>query len=934
MKKRLVCLLLCLTMLLSLVLTACSGEDDDVEDKITTEASENAMTLTMWIVSEKKLSEETIDLVSSELSDITKSKFKTQLEITFLTKDVYESTVTQTILNYEKAKAEKDQIATEATTAPEGTGEAAVTDATETLESGMTIIKYPEAVPYQVDIIYIAGEDMYNDYIERGWLYSLDSELSGSSKKIKEYISGTLLSAAKINGSTYAVPNNNIIGEYKYMLLNKELMEKYSQQGYVTQGKIDGFFNTYLYSFLKQVHLFEKDVIPVDATYEDCLNLLAHYWSIDPTDYSMLQDFSVFGYHYTDIAALSRGSVILGYDSLFENADFTADYLKLNEFKFNNYFGDASGKKAAVKFVSGDSTVLDQYKDEYYSVVVEYPTASADDIYSNMFGVCIYSKSLSRSMEIVTYLNTNSEFRNLLQYGVLNKHYKLVTEEDGATNLVRLNEDYMMDIYATGNVFLAYPEPEMSADVWENGKVQNRGSLVNPLLGFDMASFATSGATTSSSVSLSKEGYNVSYTSGYSVDVLSQDETLSAWLASCKDTKGVHVLKTYATSGQYLTANYYIYNNDLSAATNFSVIPQPSFETQTDKDGNEKEVLKSVDFVLNYEDAAGSSKGYELSIFSLYTKKNLEYKLLCKANGAEKTISETENKAVIDFDFFNTKEYTIEVYEDLTKTGVLKNAALMEWIKTCDAGIGRNAQNFVLTFHDAATDVYTYVLYRTGMKNVTTLEILPTGDSGELKMAFNFTEDTDAALELSTTATENDRNYLLYYIRVTPNVKGLDISYTASNNGETESVAKTEAAADPNFVLCGNLDTELVKYLYRLNTEINDVINSCTTYADLELVVKELGVLLSTGKDVPTIGSFSKLKTMIQNGVIAGDLETLHKYVLSATSTEPVKELGLDNEELKWQDPTFKISEPYTYYDSPYGMYYSWMETYGFLPKK
>ncbi len=933
MKKRLISLLLCLTMLLSLGLTACSSGEDDVEDQISKEASESALTLTMWIVSEKKLSEETIDLVSEELSNITKSKFKTQLEITFLTQDVYESTVTQTILNYEKAKADKNQVATEATTAA-GTGEVVMTDATETLESGMTIIKYPETVPYQVDIIYIAGEEMYTDYIDRGWLYALDSELSGSSKKIKEYISDTLLSAAKIDGATYAIPNNNIIGEYTYMLLNKKLMEKYSQQGYVTQGKIDSFFNTYLYSFLKQVYLFEKDVVPVDATYEECLGLLAHYWSIDPTDYSMLQDFSVFGYHYTDIAALSRGSVVLGYNSLFEDADFTADYLKLNEFKYNNYFGDAGDKPAAVKFVSGDSTVLDQYKEDYYSVVVEYPTASADDIYSNMFGVCTYTKDLSRSMEIVTYLNTNSEFRNLLQYGVLNKHYKLVTDEDGATSLVRLNEDYMMDIYATGNVFLAYPEPEMSADVWENGKVQNRGSLVNPLLGFDMAEFAASGVTTSSSVSLSKEGYNVSFTSGYSVDVLSQNETLAAWLESCKATKGVHVLKTSAVSGQYITCNYYIYNNDLSAATKFSVVPQPHFETQTDKDGNEKDVLKSVDFLLNYEDTTGAAKGYELSIFSLYTKKNLSFQLLGKVNGADKALTETENKGLIEFDFFNTKEYSIEVYEDLTKTGVLKNAALMDWIKTCDAGVGKKAQNFVLTFHDAATDVYTYVLYRTGMKNVTTLDILPTGDSGELNLGFHFTEDTEAALELSTTAAENDRNYLLYYIRVTPAVKKLDISYTATNNGEKESVAKTDAAADPNFVLCGNLDTELVKYLYQLNKEINNVINSCATYADLALVVKELGVLLSTGKEVPTIGSFSKLKTMIQTGVIAGDLETLHKYVLSATSTEPVKELGLENEELKWQDPTFKIHEPYTYYDSPYGMYYNWMETYGFLPKK
>jgi ABC-type glycerol-3-phosphate transport system substrate-binding protein len=221
-------------MLLSLVLTACSSKDtEEAAENISDEASEAAKTLTMWIVSENELSNDTIKLVSDELNAITKSKFKTQLVLKFLTKDVYESTLSGEISNYEKAKENSGEIATEATT------DVAVTDATETLANGMTIIKYPETVPYQVDIIYIAGEDMFLDYVDKGWLSALDAELSGSSKKIKEYVSDTLLSAAKLNGTTYAVPNNNVIGEYTYMLLDKELMEKYS----LTEEKAKSFLN-------------------------------------------------------------------------------------------------------------------------------------------------------------------------------------------------------------------------------------------------------------------------------------------------------------------------------------------------------------------------------------------------------------------------------------------------------------------------------------------------------------------------------------------------------------------------------------------------------------------------------------------------------------------------------------------------------------------
>ena len=63
MKKRFLCLFLCLVMLLSAVLTACSSkkdeEGDDGKEDVSKEASANAMTLSMWIVSEEDVSAET-----------------------------------------------------------------------------------------------------------------------------------------------------------------------------------------------------------------------------------------------------------------------------------------------------------------------------------------------------------------------------------------------------------------------------------------------------------------------------------------------------------------------------------------------------------------------------------------------------------------------------------------------------------------------------------------------------------------------------------------------------------------------------------------------------------------------------------------------------------------------------------------------------------
>ena len=578
------CLLLGVITVLSLILTSCSSGGS--ASNIVETASESALTLTMWVVSEEKVSDETAASVSKALNSITKSKFKINLIMNFYTEDEYRSKLEETILAYEAdLKNRVETLPPETVETESGDNETVVTDETETNEYGQTVIKYPEAVKNQVDIIYISGEDMYLDFIENGWLASLDAQLSGASKKIKEYVSSTLLSAAKQSGVTYAVPNNNAIGEYTYMLLNKELMEKYSQQGYVQTGKIDGFYNEHVYSFLNLVSKFESDTtVPIDATYDYCLDLLAHYWSIDPDTYGMLDEFSVFGYHYKNMEELNRGSVVLGYNSLFEDDEFCADYIKLNQFRFDEYFGDAtqSNKKSAVKFITGDYSILSDFETkgycvyegvEYYPVTVAYPTASTTDIYENMFGVCAHSKDVDRSMKIITYLNTNADFRNLLQYGIEGVNYKLEEEDDGKTTLVRLNEDYMMDIYSTGNVFITYPEPEMSEDIWEKGKIQNRYSLVDPLLGLDFAGYSATTGEAPAEVEIdSKVGYTVKYSTGYSKDVLSQNDVLKKWMNECdKAGKGVYVLQTSESVSINVTYNYYVYNNNLSKNTIFTV---------------------------------------------------------------------------------------------------------------------------------------------------------------------------------------------------------------------------------------------------------------------------------------------------------------------------------------------------------------------------
>ncbi len=990
MKKRLLCLLLCLVTVLVPVLASCSKKtDEEAAEDIAEEASESAITLSMWVVSpdEHPVSAADAAAVTDALNLITTAKFKVQLALNFYTKSEYEDKLSAAITAFSADRANQTvEVETEAETGEGESGEA-VTDEMVTNSLGLNVIKYPELLNNQVDIVYIAGEDMYMDYIDKGWLAALDSELSTSSKKIKEYVSGTLLSAAKVNGTTYAIPNNRVIGDYTYMMVNKELVDKYSQTGYIQHGQINGFYNDNLYTFLRMVQEFGKNEqgeqveFPIEGTYEQCLDLLAHYWSIDGENFKKLDEFSVFGSHYKNIEELSRGSVILGYGSLFADEAFAEAYLQLNKFKYDGYFkapsadGAATGDKVAVKFVTGTSSEVLTYNatagayeyveadgTAYYPIVVKYPTATTEDIYGNMFGVSSLSRSVARSMDIITYLNTNSDFRNILQYGVdkatIDKnavgavsHYEIIKDDTGKEHIQRLDDcKYIMDLYTTGNTFLAYLDPtlQLNEDVWESGKVQNRDSLVEPMLGLNFAGFSSTTVAAAEDPTIPKElGFLMSYSTGYTKETVASNATLKAWLESCDAAgEGVYVLPTQETSGANVKNRYYVYNNATGKAVDFDATYKRLTETVVNGKKTET-VQKSLDFFFNYQEKAGANKGYDLSVVDIYTKKTNEYSLHATVkNGEESTeltlIQETPI-SLIQLELFQTDTYEIDYYASLAKPTVGKNDEVSKWLLDCDKG------NFVYSYQEDKGDQteYTYLVYIAKKATVST-QVVPIKTANGLTLSVQFTE--------SYTGEEVD--YILHYFRVIADKsEKLDLSLqwmkekrdTEVDNQvivkmTTETMKATTTEGTSRFTMLGTLDTELIKYMAELNDDVLAAINDCDTYDKLETLVRGLQIVLKPGKTAPvitelTVGAdiMAALKPITDKyGEVAAEetdptytFTKLNKYLNLACASKIEAEKGEDGTALK--DSVF-TNEEQVLLDSPNAMYYKWLEKYGFKP--
>jgi len=114
--------------------------------------------------------------------------------------------------------------------------------------------------------------------------------------------------------------------------------------------------------------------------------------------------------------------------------------------------------------------------------VIKYPVADRETAFSSAFAIVKneYSQFDDRAMRILNAINSDTELRNLLQYGVRGTNYTL--DADG--NVQRIssgNNVYYMDLKHTGDVFKALFCPELgwTKAAHDNGVKQNSDSVVN-----------------------------------------------------------------------------------------------------------------------------------------------------------------------------------------------------------------------------------------------------------------------------------------------------------------------------------------------------------------------------------------------------------------------------------------------------------------------
>lgn len=489
MGKKLLCLVLVFMMLFSFVLASCSpdsSEDGEVsgtsEDDLDADLSNRTpYTLTLWLPAGEGTTEDSVKQVEAAINDILNSQFTTAVQIRVFDEDEYEAAVYEKIesisqkLEDDRAESSRrkeleQSLRQEGLTMPETTAGTEAPVETYVNEYSQSLKRYPSVSEYQFDIFLITDYDTYVDLIDKNAIMSLEDKLNGSFKNLKQYIYPSFLDLARFyRGSVYAIPNNHGLGEYKFLLTNKELAKKYDYDPADLTGSIANCEH-----FIRSVARYEEDksVVPL-LSWVDPVGM--SYWSEDGSWSPLASVIS------NDSTYNSQGTI----SNIFSMSDYKANFKLMKEFQEAGMIAEDPDnvEKFAVGVVSASSLaeVEAKYGEEYDISIYERPHATQEDLFAGAFAVSSSTKSLNRSLEVITAINTNPEIRNLLQYGVEGVHYNL-NDDNQVVRILDENgkSTYNMNILYTGNTYLAYTEEGMDPHQWEYDKARNLDSILTP----------------------------------------------------------------------------------------------------------------------------------------------------------------------------------------------------------------------------------------------------------------------------------------------------------------------------------------------------------------------------------------------------------------------------------------------------------------------
>ncbi len=460
--KALASLLIALTLVPSLA--SCS-DTEEINDTI-------IPVYTFYGIKGEGTTDEAIRAVELSINRILMSRYTFAVDFRLFFEDEYEEALNAAIKEVEEYE-EPEDAAEESFASGELPPYTYTEDKViELLESGKDFeFKAP-----RVDIVLCKDSEQYFELANSKKLVAIDTTLENEGKILSEYIHPTLLSLAKIGRKTFGVPNNTAMGEYEYIVFDKQYLDEHKYD-YKTMKSLED-----LEDYLSLIKEKNENVIPLKKAgtpvgYEYLFGDKSPFYISPTTTTSGEATGRIYGTMDTDL-----------------NAFIIEDYATLiGKYRSLGYLADPSdnNKDFAVTFVKGTPSDIDALEKEtgkeYEYIVYKTPVAttkSIDTVYS--ISSTVSTTEVTTLIDIIVALFTDEQIKNYFYYGIQGEHYILDDNDlvepikDGDTNKFV----YVMENKYTGNVYLAKQKKGENGKIYDDIKQINLATSLSLTSGF------------------------------------------------------------------------------------------------------------------------------------------------------------------------------------------------------------------------------------------------------------------------------------------------------------------------------------------------------------------------------------------------------------------------------------------------------------------
>ncbi len=462
--KRILSLLLCL-VLLTMALASC-GDDAPT----TTKVDRPNLTLRMAMVVDDKTTAEGVAAMQKAFNDECKVLLSTQVVFECIKASEYKERMTAIMQGVEAARKQANA------NKEDNMANGGVVD----------VNAYPDAKDTQFDILLIADEEMYREFVEEGWIVGLKGYLNSNFKVTATKILAPVRTAATLDGELYGIPANKAYGTYQYVVVNNEALAEYN----INAADITSLADAYgILTSMKYATGNGMKLADWQAKYDDFAVIAAKEEDFNTPNVKFLsRDFTTPSFIGSSFSFSTSISNMLANKAknLLKDENYTRFLTMKYDAKKSGYFGTGDEKDFLIGLAEGDYALRNS-KEGYTFCPIMLPEVAAEEVFGGMLAVSTFSVDQKRSMEIVQEFMTNATGADLLNIALFGDETTNYFMENGAVKYRNMSNFGAHKDYLFGNLReFAYPCADygQTADTYLNAAAQiadtaNRTPLFN-----------------------------------------------------------------------------------------------------------------------------------------------------------------------------------------------------------------------------------------------------------------------------------------------------------------------------------------------------------------------------------------------------------------------------------------------------------------------